>query len=150
MRLTDFIDPKHVSLSIRSTDRDAVVGELVGLLGLDNDNATTLLKAICRREALGSTGVGRGIAVPHCRSLAVRQVQVAFGRHVGGLEYDAIDGRPVHHVFLIIAPPVEASNSYLPVLGRIAQLAKETDVPERLLALQTVEDFFALLEEKGV
>jgi nitrogen PTS system EIIA component len=62
----------------------------------------------------------------------------------------AIDGRPVFDFFLIVAPPLEVSNQYLPVLGRIAQFAKEADIPERLAALESPDDFFRLLEEKGV
>jgi PTS system nitrogen regulatory IIA component len=58
--------------------------------------------------------------------------------------------KPVHHLFLIVAPPLEISNQYLPVLGRIAQFAKEADVPHRLAALTRAEEFFQLLEEKGV
>jgi PTS system nitrogen regulatory IIA component len=56
----------------------------------------------------------------------------------------------VFNFFLIVAPPLEISNQYLPVLGRIAQFAKEPDVPERLDALQNLDDFFRLLQEKGV
>jgi mannitol/fructose-specific phosphotransferase system IIA component (Ntr-type) len=61
-----------------------------------------------------------------------------------------MDGKPVHHLFLIVAPPLEISNQYLPVLGRIAQFAKEPDVPQRLTAIRHADDFFRLLEEKGV
>jgi mannitol/fructose-specific phosphotransferase system IIA component (Ntr-type) len=64
--------------------------------------------------------------------------------------YGAVDGAPVEHFFVLIAPPVEASNEYLPVLGRIAQLAKEPDVPARLTAAQTRAEFLAILAEKGV
>ena len=66
------------------------------------------------------------------------------------MEYQAIDGKAVCNFFLIVAPPLEISNQYLPVLVKIAQLAKEGDVPERLAALRSKDDFFRLLEEKGV
>ena len=107
-------------------------------------------RVLLRREGIGSTGVGRGIAIPHCRSLVVDTVRLAFGRHPAGLDYAAIDGRPVHHFFLILAPPLEVSNLYLPILGRIAQFAKDPDVPEWLMQLQTPEDLLGLLEEKAV
>ena len=102
-----------------------------------------------RRESLGSTGMGRGIAIPHCRSLVANRLRLAYGRSRQGLDFQSIDGRPVHHFFLIVAPPLEISNQYLPVLGRIAQFAKEPDVPERLAALDRTDDFLRLLEEKG-
>jgi mannitol/fructose-specific phosphotransferase system IIA component (Ntr-type) len=66
------------------------------------------------------------------------------------VEYQAIDNQPVCNFFLIVAPPLEISNQYLPVLGKIAQFAKEPDVPDRLHALKSTADFLRLLEEKGV
>jgi mannitol/fructose-specific phosphotransferase system IIA component (Ntr-type) len=103
-----------------------------------------------RRENLGSTGIGRGIAIPHCRSLVVNRLRVAFGRKRDGVDFKAIDDKPVHFFFLIVAPPLEVSNQYLPVLGKIAQFSKEADVPGRLLALESPAEFMALLEEKRV
>ena len=75
---------------------------------------------------------------------------MAFGRKRSGLDFKAIDEKPVHFFFLIVAPPLEVSNQYLPVLGKIAQFSKEADVPERLLALTSPAEFMRLLEEKGV
>jgi mannitol/fructose-specific phosphotransferase system IIA component (Ntr-type) len=94
--------------------------------------------------------MGRGIAIPHCRSLVASRLRLGYGHSRKGIEFQAIDGKPVHHLFLIVAPPLEISNQYLPVLGRIAQFAKEPDVPDRLAALTQADDFFRLLEEKGV
>jgi mannitol/fructose-specific phosphotransferase system IIA component (Ntr-type) len=117
---------------------------------VDARASDTLLRVLQRRESLGSTGMGRGIAIPHCRSLVANRLRLAYGHSRPGVEFQAIDGRPVHHLFLIVAPPLEISNQYLPVLGRIAQFAKEPDVPDRLAALSQPHDFFRLLEEKGV
>jgi nitrogen PTS system EIIA component len=122
----------------------------VRLLARDARASDTLLRVLQRRESLGSTGFGRGIAIPHCRSLVANRLRIVYGLSRKGVEFHAIDGRPVHHIFLIVAPPLEISNQYLPVLGRVAQLAKEPDAPERLAALTRPEEFFQLLEEKGV
>lgn len=149
MLLRDFFAPEAVSLALRSDTKDDVLGELVDLLRLDERASTTLLRILRRRESLGSTGVGRGIAIPHCRSLEVSQLRLAFGRKLEGMDYRAIDDRPVQFFFLIVAPPLEVSNQYLPVLGRIAQFAKEPGVPERLTELRQPQDFFELLAEKG-
>jgi PTS system nitrogen regulatory IIA component len=150
MQLKDFFSPDAITLNLRGTSKEEVLAELVGLLAMDERSSGTLLRIIQRRETLGSTGIGRGIAIPHCRSLAVNRLRLAFGHRREGIEYQAIDGRPVFHFFLIVAPPLEISNQYLPVLGRIAQFAKEPDVPDRLSALRSTEDFLRLLEEKGV
>jgi PTS system nitrogen regulatory IIA component len=150
MHLADFFSPDAITLALPAATKDEVLGELVALLRLDDAANDSLLRMLQRRETLGSTGVGRGIAIPHCRSTVVSQLRLAYGHHAGGLEYQAIDGQPVHDFFLIVAPPLEVSNQYLPVLGKIAQLAKEPDVPGRLAQLASADDFFRLLGEKGV
>ncbi len=150
MRLREFFSADAICLDLKSATKDDVLKELTGLLGLDEKSNGILLKMLKRREHLGSTGIGRGIAIPHCRSLVVSRLQVAFGRKPQGLDFKAIDQQPVFNFFLIVAPPLEVSNQYLPVLGRIAQFAKEPDVPERLAKLTTAEDFINLLEEKNL
>jgi mannitol/fructose-specific phosphotransferase system IIA component (Ntr-type) len=150
MRLRDFFTPGAISFDLQASSKDAALSGMVGLLGMDARASETLLRVLQRRESLGSTGFGRGIAIPHCRSLVANRLRLAYGNCRAGVEFNAMDARPVHHLFLIVAPPLEISNQYLPVLGRIAQLAKEPDVPERLSALTRPEEFFRLLEEKGV
>ena len=150
MILREFFDKDVVELELGGESKDEVLKELIALLGLDDKSEGILFKMLKRRENLGSTGIGRGIAIPHCRSLVVNRLRIAFGRKPEGVEYDAIDDAPVENFFLIVAPPLEVSNQYLPVLGKIAQFAKEPDVPERLATLETEEEFLALLEEKSV
>ena len=150
MQLREFFQSDAIALDLRGADKDAVLAELVGLLGVGDRNAETLLRVLQRRESLGSTGMGRGIAIPHCRSLVVSHLRLAYGHHHTGVDFQAIDGKPARHFFLIVAPPLEISNQYLPVLGRIAQFAKDPDVPERLSQLRNADEFFSLLEAKGV
>jgi len=149
MQLREFFSPEAVSLSLEATTKDEALKELIHSLGLDDKSEGILYKMLKRRENLGSTGIGRSIAIPHCRSLVVNRLRVAFGRSEKGIDFKSIDDKPVNYVFLIVAPPLEVSNQYLPVLGRIAQFSKEADVPERLAALETAEEFLALLEEKA-
>jgi mannitol/fructose-specific phosphotransferase system IIA component (Ntr-type) len=150
MQLRDFFTLDAIELDLTSETKDEALKELVGLLGLDEKSRGILFKMLKRRENLGSTGIGRRIAIPHCRSLVVNRLRVAFGRKLAGIDFDAIDKKSVQHIFLIVAPPLEVSNQYLPVLGRIAQFGKESDVPERLAQLESPEEFIALLEEKGI
>jgi PTS system nitrogen regulatory IIA component len=150
MQLRDFFEPSALALPLKTTDPAEVLGELIGLLHLDERDSLTLLRILRRREELGSTGVGRGIAIPHGRSLVVNRVRLAYAHSPIGIPWRAVDDRPVHHFFLIVAPPIEVSNQYLPTLGKIATFAKDPDVPERLSRLSGPEEFFKLLEEKGV
>ena len=150
MILRDFFDKDVIELDLEGETKDEILKELIALLGLDDKSEGILFKMLKRRENLGSTGIGRGIAIPHCRSLVVNRLRIAFGRKPGGIEYNAIDDEPVEDFFLIVAPPLEVSNQYLPVLGKIAQFAKEPDVPGRLQELGSPDDFLALLEEKSI
>jgi mannitol/fructose-specific phosphotransferase system IIA component (Ntr-type) len=150
MELREFFSEDAVKLELQGTNKDEVLKELIGLLSLDEKSQGMLYKMLKRRENLGSTGIGRSIAIPHCRSLVVSKLRVAFGRKRDGLDFRAIDEKPVNFFFLIVAPPLEVSNQYLPVLGKIAQFSKEPDVPERLLKIGAPAEFLQLLEEKGV
>ena len=150
MELRQFFTEDAIDLALSGTTKDEILKELIALLKLDEKSEGMLYKMLKRRETLGSTGIGRGIAIPHCRSLVVSKLRVAFGRKAEGVDFRAIDEKPVNFFFLIVAPPLEVSNQYLPVLGKIAQFSKEADVPERLLSLTEPQQFLALLEEKGV
>ena len=150
MELRDFFSEDAIKLELEGTTKDEILKELIGLLGLDDKSEGMLFKMLKRRENLGSTCIGRGIAIPHCRSLVVSKLRVAFGRKSVGVDFKAIDDKPVFFFFLIVAPPLEVSNQYLPVLGKIAQFSKEADVPERLLKLKQPREFMQLLEEKNL
>src|SRR5687768_10315683 len=94
MELREFFDKEAVSLDIRGESKDEILKELIALLKLDDKSEGILFKMLKRRENLGSTGIGRGIAIPHCRSLVVNRLRVAFGRKPKGVEYNAIDNQP--------------------------------------------------------
>src|SRR5256886_6984878 len=141
VQLREFFSEDAVNLQLTSTTKDEVLKELIGLLKLDDKADATLYKMLRRRATPGRTATAQGIALPHCRSLVVNRLRVAFGRKLEGIDFKAIDDRPVHYFFLIVSPPLEVSNQYLPVLGKIAQFAKEPDVPDRLAKLATSQQF---------
>ena len=149
MKLRELFTQDVVNLNIESESKDEILKELIALLGMDEKSEAILFKTLKRRENLGSTGIGKGIAIPHCRSLVVNRLRLAYGRKPGGVDFKAIDGSPVHNFFLIVAPPLEVSNQYLPVLGKIAQFAKDPEVPTQLKEIETPEEFLRLLEEKA-
>ena len=149
MKLRELFTPDVVNLNLTAESKDDTLKQLVSLLSLDENSESILYKTLKRRENLGSTGIGRGIAIPHCRSLVVNRLHLAYGRKPDGVEFKAIDNHPVHNFFLIVAPPLEVSNQYLPVLGKIAQFAKDDDVPGLLKGLSEPDDFLALLEARA-
>jgi mannitol/fructose-specific phosphotransferase system IIA component (Ntr-type) len=121
MHLREFFSPDAIRLRLEGTTKDEILKELISLLALDEKSEGMLYKMLKRRENLGSTGIGRGIAIPHCRSLVVSRLRVAFGR-----------------------------KPYLPVLGKVAQFAKEPDVPEQLATLDSPGNFIDLLGQKDI
>ncbi len=149
MRLREFFAADAIKLNLEGSSKDELLKELISLLSLDEKAEAMLFKMLKRRENLGSTGIGQGIAIPHCRSLVVSRLRVVFGRKPEGVDFKAIDDKPVYNFFLIIAPPMEVSNQYLPVLGKIAQFAKEPEVPDNLSRLETPDDFLSLLEAQS-
>lgn len=150
MKLVEFLNSTEVALDLGATTKDAVLREMVGLLGLETQAEEILCRLLMKRESLGSTGIGSQVAIPHCRSLVVDRLRLAYGRKVDGLDFDAVDGKPVHHVFLIVAPPVEISNQYLPVLGKIAQFCKSPRNLSRLMELETPEELIKVLGQAEI
>lgn len=149
MKLRDLFTADAVQLHMQAESKDEALRELIERLALDSKSEDQLFKTLKRRENLGSTGIGKAIAIPHCRSLVVNRLRLAYGRKPEGLDFKAIDGAPVVHFFLIVAPPLEVSNQYLPVLGKIAQFAKDPSVPGDLATVDTPEAFLELLERKA-
>src|SRR5262249_24059302 len=107
MELREFFSEDAIKLVLAVSSKDDILRELITLLKLDDKSEGMRFKMLERRETLGSTGIGRGIAIPHCRSLVVNKLRVAFGRKSEGVDFKAIDEKPVHFFFLIVAPPLE-------------------------------------------
>ena len=149
MKLVEFFAPEEVNLDLDAESKEDALKELIGLLSVD-EKSDELFKLLKKRENLGSTGIGKGVAIPHCRSLVVDRLRVVYGRKSAGLDFEAVDGKPVHHLFLIVAPPVEISNQYLPVLGKIAQFCKTPKNLARLDEIQSTDQFFKVLEQADV
>jgi PTS system nitrogen regulatory IIA component len=106
-----------------------------------------LLEMLRQREHLGSTGIGRGVAIPHGRSLAIPRLTIVFARSEAGIPFDAMDAKPVHLFFLTVAPPQERSNLYLPVLGKIVETVKSAKTRRRLLGAADFDEVSEILEE---
>jgi nitrogen PTS system EIIA component len=148
VRLGDYLRPEDVHLDLRGVTQSDILSELVASLGLDADAGATLLKGLLRREAMESTALGHGVAMPHCRSAALGGLRVMFGRRREAAAWGAADGEPVRFVFLLVAPHV--CPEYLPVLARIARRASDDSVRRRLGDLSDPAELLALLTDTGV
>jgi mannitol/fructose-specific phosphotransferase system IIA component (Ntr-type) len=149
MKLVEFFAHNEIGLDLKAETKEEALREMVDLLGV-GEKSEELYSLLKKRENLGSTGIGKGVAIPHCRSLVVDRLRVVYGRKEKGLSFGAVDDKPVHHLFLIVAPPVEISNQYLPVLGKIAQFCKNPKNLSRLDEVESAADFFEVLEQADV
>jgi PTS system nitrogen regulatory IIA component len=92
-----------------------------------------VLETLNKRETLGSTGIGKGVAVPHCRTMAVSDMCIVVGISKKGIDFAASDKKPVHLFFLIVAPPVEGNNLYLPILGKIVEMVRDSKLRQAMI-----------------
>jgi PTS system fructose-specific IIA component/PTS system nitrogen regulatory IIA component len=111
MKMTDLFSKKAVVLDLEATDRKGALRELVdaakAAYGLTRLPVADVVDAIVAREKIGSTGLGRGVAIPHTKCEIVKSVVGAFGRSAKGLDFNAVDGEPVYLLFLILATPAK-------------------------------------------
>ena len=114
--------------------------------GLAVKNTVSLRKKLAEREKLGSTGIGNGVAVPHVKSGAISEVCMILGRSVQGIDYQAIDGQPVHTVFLLVVPTNQAE-AHLQSLRWIASLARNPDFRRFVLNARGEVEIRELLHE---
>jgi len=139
-----------MNLNLASTDRDAVLNELVNQipqLAKQPDARKTLLRALQERELLHSTGIGDGIALPHARNALVGLVDepiVVFARHATGIPYGAIDGVPARLFFLLIAPTV---TQHLGILARLSRILRDPKVRQSLLTADRPEKVISLIQD---
>jgi PTS system nitrogen regulatory IIA component len=143
--IAELLAPERI-VEFAQQDKEAVLARLVDVAAThpavhDRDE---LLTSIMAREALMSTGIGIGLAVPHARLASVDEFVITLGRAQGGIEFDALDGKPVQLVFLIAAPEV-AREEYLRLLARIALHFKDPEYFARVLAAETPAAVHALL-----
>ena len=148
MRLASLTRPELIFPDLPAQDRAAVLRALAGQiagLGLVRD-AEDLFQKLWEREQLGSTGIGSGIAIPHCKIPGLGQGVVAIGMVPGGVDFGAADGQPVKLLFLVLSPSA-APAEHLQVLATISRWIKADRSADRILELREPEEVIRFLEE---
>lgn len=143
--LKDHLHPKYV-VQLEARSKDAVLEEIVRAVAGSPDvkDLGALLAAVREREALLSTGIGLGIAIPHARIPAVQRFVVAVGRCGSGIEFGSIDGKPVS-IVVLIAGPQDAQKPYLELLAQISKRLKLPEVREKIAGGASADEVVALL-----
>jgi mannitol/fructose-specific phosphotransferase system IIA component (Ntr-type) len=147
--LITLFSPELFIPDLKAKTRDEALQEMVdhaagaGVIR-DRDVILGMLK---NRESLGTTGLGEGVAFPHGRSLAIPTLMALYAHSKAGVDYNAIDGKPVHLFFMFIAPPIEKENRYLPALGQVVELIRDAETRKKLLTVETFDDFRNIILE---
>lgn len=150
MKFSDFVSPKAMIAAMKATDKESAIAELVDALvaakEIQGEDREDILRAIRRREELGSTGIGKGVAVPHTKHSSVDKLIGTVGVSVDGLEFESLDGEPVQLFFLLISPP-DRPGDHLRALENISRQLRDDSFCRFLKQAKTAEDIMQLLEE---
>jgi fructose-specific phosphotransferase system IIA component len=150
MKFSDFVKAKAIKAELTSSDKEGVIREMVtglvdsGQLGADEQES--IVEAVLKREELGSTGIGRGIAVPHTKHPSVDHPIGAVGISPGGVDFQSLDGEQVQLFFMLISPPDQPSD-HLRALENISKQLQDETFCRFLKQSKTAEDIQQILEE---
>ena len=147
IQLHQLIRPDRI-LDLKATTKREALKELAGLLNGDPNiaDAGMFLDAIYKREELGSTGVGLGVAIPHVKIPEVRDYVIAVGRKVEGIEFDSLDGQPVRLIFMIGASEHQ-TRDFVKMLARVMRLLKNGSIRVALLEAQIPDQFIEVIRK---
>ncbi len=150
MRFADFIQNGAIQSNLEADDKEGVIKELVQSLvsagALNSEDADGIIKAIMKREELGSTGIGKGIAVPHTKHAGVAKLVGTVGVSADGVDFNSLDGEKVHLLFLLISPP-DRPGDHLRALENISRQLRDDSFCRFLKQARSPADIQQLLDE---
>jgi PTS system nitrogen regulatory IIA component len=150
MALAEHLCESAICLCLEAAQRDEAIRVLLERFvaggAMPAGLVDRVLEVVLDRERLGSTAIGKGVAVPHARLRELDRILVGFGRSEAGVEFSALDGQPVHQVFLVVAPR-EGADEYLDIMQRITRLVQNDDFRRFVGGAETERDVVALIEE---
>ena len=149
MKVFELLDEKFILTDFKSDDKEYIINELIDLYK-ENDKVNDIEKvrtAILDREKIMSTGVGNGFAIPHGKTNAVTDVIAAFGKTTHDINYDALDGNPVHLVFLLVGRD-DTVSKHIKLLSRISRLMNKEEFRERLVNSNSKEEIINIFKEE--
>ncbi len=148
MKISDTLKEGAIISELNATDKKAVLEELTGTLAeASGVNQEEMVRVLLERERLGSTGIGGGIAIPHGKLGALKSLLMAFGRSRKGVEFDAMDGKPTHLFFLLLAPE-DSTGAHLKMLARISRSLKNSVFRERLMTAADGRELYMVIQRE--
>jgi PTS system nitrogen regulatory IIA component len=149
MKISDILVREASILDLKSTTKDDLLAEISSSLAAAEPalEAKALLSVLREREALQSTGIGEGVAIPHGKVKGLDRLVAAFARSTGGVDFDSIDGQPTQLLFLLIVPE-QSGGQHLKALARISRFFRDASFREKLLGAADLEEIFRAIEEE--
>ncbi|MDZ7724935.1 MAG: PTS sugar transporter subunit IIA [candidate division KSB1 bacterium] len=149
MNLTDILSPDVIKIPLKGAEKNAVLEEMVDILhqAQKTDKRDDVLQAVQQRERIMSTGMGDGVAIPHAKSDGVETLTAALGITKQGVDFQAIDGKPVRIVFLLVGPNDQAG-PHLKALSRISRLMHRKEFRQRLAKARNAEQILSAIEKE--
>jgi PTS system nitrogen regulatory IIA component len=149
MKITDIIQQELIIPDLEAKNKKGVLEELVEYLALRETtvNREELVKVLLEREKLGSTGINDGVAIPHGKLKNIDRLLALFGLSRGGIDFGALDGKPSHFFFLLVAPESSAG-AHLKALARISRIARDVSFRENCMKAQTGEDLYRMIVQE--
>ena len=149
MRLTDVLKKELVDISLKGGTRDECIRELIEKLTSADaiKNSQTVFDAVLEREKIMTTGVGNGIAIPHCKHTDSPEFSVCLGIHPKGIDFQSIDKKLVNIIFLLVGPE-NNPGLHIKLLSRISRLMSNEELRGQLLACDSSEEAFNLIQEE--
>ena len=149
MKILDILAVDSIVPELKERTKKLVLEELIDAAkqnksDIDSDR---LMKVLLERERLGSTGIGDGIAIPHGKLKDIGNLVLSFGRSIEGIDFESMDGKPVHLFFLLVAPEA-CAGIHLRALAKIARLLKNGTVRKRLAKVDNREDIFSIIQQE--
>ncbi len=149
MNITDYLSKNTVKVSLESVNKKDAMAELIDLLQKDGKitDSAQALEVLMEREALGTTGIGQGIAIPHAKIDSLGDVCAALGISKKGINFDSLDGEPVYIVFMFLAPS-SSSGKHLKLLAKASQLLKDKYFREPLKEMTSVDEIINTIKQE--
>ncbi len=150
MQLGDLISLDYVISNLKAVSKRDALAELTEILARKNESLDKefVLSVLLEREKMGSTGIGDGVAIPHGKLKNLDRVIISFARSVSGVPFDSVDGKPVHLLFLLLAPQ-ESAGLYLRILAKLSRFLKSPVSREKLLQAQSAQEITDIIRSES-
>jgi fructose-specific phosphotransferase system IIA component len=149
MKVSELLKPEFIIPELNGESKEDIINELIDLFKSDPrvEDIEKVRSAVLDREKVMSTGVGKGFAIPHGKTNAVKEIVGAFGKIKDGIDYESLDGNPVHLVFLLVGKD-NLISTHIKLLSRISRLMNKDDFRHRLTEANTADEIVKLFSDE--